>query len=80
LAGRRATARSASWSHRAGSAFTAQIASAAGVAAIGAVFFSIEAAQSARLAPFAAPALFALSIAGCSRFCGGCGLLQIEAN
>jgi MFS family permease len=41
---------------------TAQIANAAGVAAIGAVFFAIEAAYSARLALFAASALFALSI------------------
>jgi predicted MFS family arabinose efflux permease len=40
---------------------TAQIANAAGIAAIGAVFFSVEAAQSARLALFAATALFALS-------------------
>ena len=41
---------------------TAQIANAAGVAAIGAAFFAIEAAYSARLALFAASALFALSI------------------
>ena len=41
---------------------TAQIANASGVAAIGAVFFAIEAACSARLALFAASALFALSI------------------
>jgi MFS family permease len=41
---------------------TSQIANAAGVAAIGAVFFAIEAAVSARLALFAALALFALSI------------------
>ena len=41
---------------------TAQIANAAGVAAIGAVFFAIEAAYCARLALFAASALFALSI------------------
>jgi EmrB/QacA subfamily drug resistance transporter len=41
---------------------TAQIANAAGVAAIGAVFFAIEAAYSARLALFAASGLFALSI------------------
>ena len=45
---------------------TAQIANAAGVAAIGAVFFSIEAAQSARLALFAATALFTLSIVTCA--------------
>ena len=47
---------------------TAQIANAAGVAAIGAVFFAIEAAQSARLALFAACALFALSIIICAVF------------
>ena len=47
---------------------TAQIASAAGVAAIGAAFFAIEAAHSARLALFAAAALFALSIAACGAF------------
>jgi hypothetical protein len=47
---------------------TAQIANAAGVAAIGAVFFSIEAAQSARLALFAAMALFGLSIVACAAF------------
>ncbi len=41
---------------------TAQIANAAGVAAIGAVFFTIEAAYSARLAFFVASALFAFSI------------------
>ena len=39
---------------------TAQIANAAGVAAIGAVFFAIEMSQSARLALLAASALFAL--------------------
>jgi predicted MFS family arabinose efflux permease len=41
---------------------TTQIANAAGVAAIGAVFFAVEAAGSARLAMFVASALFALSI------------------
>lgn len=41
---------------------TAQIANAAGVAVIGAAFFAIEAAHSARLALFAASALFAFSI------------------
>jgi hypothetical protein len=45
---------------------TSQIANAAGVAAIGAVFFSIEAVGSARLALFAASALFALSIVACA--------------
>ena len=47
---------------------TAQIANAAGVAAIGAVFFAIEASQSARPALFAASALFALSIIACAAF------------
>jgi MFS family permease len=47
---------------------TAQIANAAGVAAIGAVFFAIEAAQSARLALLVSSALFALSIAACAGF------------
>ncbi len=41
---------------------TSQIANATGVAVIGAVFFAVEAAQSARPALFAAFALFALSI------------------
>jgi predicted MFS family arabinose efflux permease len=47
---------------------TAQIANAAGVAAIGAVFFAIEAAMSARLALFAACALFTLSVIICAVF------------
>jgi MFS family permease len=47
---------------------TAQIANATGVAAIGAVFFAIEAAGSARLALFAACALFTLSIGICAVF------------
>jgi EmrB/QacA subfamily drug resistance transporter len=47
---------------------TAQIANAAGVAAIGAVFFAIESAQSARLALLVACALFALSIIACAAF------------
>jgi predicted MFS family arabinose efflux permease len=47
---------------------TAQIANAAGVAAIGAVFFAIEAAATARLALFAALAMFALSIAASAVF------------
>jgi MFS family permease len=42
---------------------TAQIGNAAGVAAIGAVFFAIESTISARVALFAACALFVLSIA-----------------
>ena len=41
---------------------TAQIANAAGVAAIGAVFFAIEAAHSARPALFISCTLFALAI------------------
>jgi EmrB/QacA subfamily drug resistance transporter len=45
---------------------TAQIANAAGVAAIGAAFFSLEAAQSAQLALFAAAAMCALSIVACA--------------
>jgi EmrB/QacA subfamily drug resistance transporter len=44
---------------------TAQIANAAGVATIGAVFFAVESGQSARLA---ASALFALSIIACAAF------------
>ncbi|MEH2564450.1 MFS transporter [Bradyrhizobium sp. AZCC 2289] len=47
---------------------TAQIANAAGVVAIGAVFFAMEAAHSAQLALFAACALFALSIGICAVF------------
>jgi predicted MFS family arabinose efflux permease len=47
---------------------TAQIANAAGVAAIGAVFFSVESIRSAVPALFAALALFALSIATCAAF------------
>ena len=47
---------------------TAQIANAAGVAAIGAVFFAVEAEGSARQALVAACALFALSIVICATF------------
>lgn len=47
---------------------TAQIGNAAGVAAIGAVFFAIEAAESPRLALYAACALFTLSIVICGIF------------
>ena len=47
---------------------TAQIANAAGVAAIGAVFFAIESAWSARPALFAALTLFALSLRTCVMF------------
>jgi hypothetical protein len=61
--------------HAAGAAYpavagstTAQIANAAGVAAIGAVFFAVESGQSARLALLAASALFALSIITAAAF------------
>jgi len=47
---------------------TAPIANAAGIAAIGAAFFVIEAATSGRLALFAAFALFALSIGASAAF------------
>lgn len=47
---------------------TAQIANAAGVAAIGAVFFAIESAESPRLALLTTSALFALSIVACAAF------------
>ena len=47
---------------------TAQIANAAGIAAIGAVFFAIEAAYSAQLALFAASTLFGLSIVASAVF------------
>jgi EmrB/QacA subfamily drug resistance transporter len=47
---------------------TSQIANAAGVAAIGAVYFAVEAAQSTQLALFVAFALFALSITTCVAF------------
>jgi hypothetical protein len=47
---------------------TAQIANAAGVAALGAVFFAIESAGSARLALLVTSALFALSISACAAF------------
>jgi predicted MFS family arabinose efflux permease len=47
---------------------TSQIANAAGVAAIGAVFFVVEAQHAARPALFAALALFALSIITCIAF------------
>jgi hypothetical protein len=47
---------------------TSQIANASGVAAIGAVFFAIEAAQSARVALLASFALFALSITASAVF------------
>jgi len=47
---------------------TAQIANAAGVAAIGAAFFAIESSGSARLALLATTALFAWSIIACAAF------------
>jgi hypothetical protein len=45
---------------------TAQIANAAGVAAIGAVFFAVETTYSAQHAVFTAIGLFALSIVTCA--------------
>jgi hypothetical protein len=45
---------------------TGQIANAAGVAAIGAVFFAVEAAQTAQRALFTTIVLFALSIVICA--------------
>jgi MFS family permease len=47
---------------------TAQIANAAGVAAIGAVFFAIEAVSSAQMALLVSSVLFMLSIAACAGF------------
>jgi predicted MFS family arabinose efflux permease len=47
---------------------TAQIANAAGVAAIGAVFFAIEAVHSAQIALLISSLLFMLSIAACAVF------------
>ena len=47
---------------------TAQIGNAAGVAAIGAVFFAIEATDSSQHALFASLAMFTLSIAACAAF------------
>jgi EmrB/QacA subfamily drug resistance transporter len=47
---------------------TAQIANAAGVAAIGAAFFAMEATFSPQLALFASSGLFALSIVACAAF------------
>ena len=46
----------------------AQIGNAAGVAAIGAIFFAIAAMDSSRHALFAALAMFALSIVTCAAF------------
>jgi MFS family permease len=45
---------------------TAQIANAAGVAAIGAVYFAVQSAGSARMALLASFAACALSVAGCA--------------
>ena len=50
---------------------TSQIANAAGVAAIGATFFAVEAARSARLALLVASALFVVSILVCAAFLSG---------
>jgi MFS family permease len=47
---------------------TQQIGNAAGVAAIGAAFFAIQAVDSPRHALFAALAMFALSIVACAAF------------
>ena len=47
---------------------TTQIANASGVAAIGAVFFAMAAAQSARVALLASLVLFALSVTSCAVF------------
>jgi predicted MFS family arabinose efflux permease len=47
---------------------TAQIGNAAGVAAIGAVFFAVEAAYDARLALFISASLFALAIVTSAAF------------
>jgi len=47
---------------------TQQIGNAAGVAAIGVVFFAIEATDSSRHALFAALAMFMLSIVACAAF------------
>ena len=47
---------------------TTQVANASGVAAIGAVFFAVDAAHSARLALFVALALFVMSIVACVTF------------
>jgi hypothetical protein len=47
---------------------TAQIANAAGVAAIGAVFFAIEAVHSAQMALLVSSVLFMLSIAASAGF------------
>jgi len=52
---------------------TTQIGNAAGVAAIGAMFFAIEAAGFAHLAPFAACVLFALPTSFAPHSCQGCG-------
>jgi hypothetical protein len=59
---------------------TAQIASAAGVAAIGAAFFAMEAAFSARLALFASLALLRCRLWPVPRFCRGCGARLGEVN
>jgi hypothetical protein len=47
---------------------TTQIANATGVAAIGAVYFAVQSAGSARLAVLASFAACALSVAGCAMF------------
>jgi hypothetical protein len=59
---------------------TAQIANAAGVAAIGAVFFAIEATHSAQTALRVSSVLFMLSIAACAGFLAWMRCAAIEAN
>jgi MFS family permease len=59
---------------------TAQIANAAGVAVIGAVFFAIEAARSAQMALLVSSALFMLSIAACAGFLSWMRRATYEAN
>jgi MFS family permease len=59
---------------------TAQIANAAGVAAIGAVFFAIEATHSVQMALLVSSVLFVLSIAACAGFLAWMRCAAIEAN
>jgi MFS family permease len=59
---------------------TAQIANAAGVAAIGAVFFAIKAVHSAQTALLVSSVLFMLSIAACAGFLAWMRCAAIEAN
>jgi MFS family permease len=59
---------------------TAQIANAAGVAAIGAVFFAIEATRSAQMALLVSSALFVLSIAASAGFLAWMRRATFELN